>query len=693
MAYTEIERQEKRLPDINFDKHTLEYEALDFIRNACTGLRFDENRLSEHDAVDEAKKRYDDDAASDSTIGKDYTPKGLTGTGLKKKSIPFNLEKDIDRLCLENSLRQFVTSGAKDDAFNVYFCYLEMFIGDYEKTRRMIELLSEYEANGSGLLMKHRDHYSHSVYVFTLGLAIYNSNSIFRDCYKNYYGLTDEHKAAHHFLRYWGLTSLFHDIGYPFEIPFEQASAYFEVNNDERSKRPFISYNAMESYKTLSEEASAHINDILGVSCKTTDEVFAHILRTKLSNVYSFTEDYMADLLSRKPSRPQDFNFFMDHAYFSATVLFNKLFCEMSCEMTVETLDALTAILMHNSLYKFSIATLNSSNIPFRMELHPLAYILMLCDELQCWDRVAYGRNSRRELHPMSSRFDFSNNNIIAHYIFDVNEKPKIELFKQELAEWKNNGADKKSEPKLKAFSSMYSDTGKSKFVKDIEKIVDLMGIVLSADTVLAEPDNSRRHGTLSNSNFIHLYNFATVLNGRWECQDAWKKANENGTEEKFISDPENRKKFSESFKALSLEYKLSNINQAKAFGKYIEMIDCFYTDRSVDFEMVTSLTGEQILVIGRAEHRRWLQEHYDMGWTYGEPLKSLRDSLRTHCDMIPELGYDELNANGWIITPERANENYDRIGKEEQDKDTEPMDCMIAMMKMFDGIRIYKLK
>ncbi len=30
----------------------------------------------------------------------------------------------------------------------------------------MIELLSEYEANGSGLLMKHRDHYSHSVYVF-----------------------------------------------------------------------------------------------------------------------------------------------------------------------------------------------------------------------------------------------------------------------------------------------------------------------------------------------------------------------------------------------------------------------------------------------------------------------------------------------------------------------------------------------
>ena len=42
MAYKEIERQEKRLPDIKFDRYTLEYEALDFIRNACEGLRFDE---------------------------------------------------------------------------------------------------------------------------------------------------------------------------------------------------------------------------------------------------------------------------------------------------------------------------------------------------------------------------------------------------------------------------------------------------------------------------------------------------------------------------------------------------------------------------------------------------------------------------------------------------------------------------
>lgn len=93
-------------------------------------------------------------------------------------------------------------------------------------------------------------------------------------------------------------------------------------------------------------------------------------------------------------------------AYFSATVLLKKLFEEMNVEMCTEHLDALTAILMHNSLYKFCIAHYKSEgNKPFMAELHPLAYMLMLCDELQCWDRTDYGRNSKKELHLMGCNF------------------------------------------------------------------------------------------------------------------------------------------------------------------------------------------------------------------------------------------------------------------------------------------------
>ena len=85
-------------------------------------------------------------------------------------------------------------------------------------------------------------------------------------------------------------------------------------------------------------------------------------------------------------------------------------------------------------------------------------------------------------------------------------------------------------------------------------------------------------------------------------------------------------------------------------------------------------------------EHRRWLQEHYDMGWTYGCPEKAQRDLVRQHWDMIP----------GWIgdsVPAELAAENYARLKKEEQEKDTEPMECMLAMLRMFDGLRIYRLK
>ena len=67
----------------------------------------------------------------------------------------------------------------------------------------------------------------------------------------------------------------------------------------------------------------------------------------KLGNVYDFTEEQMLAFLNEKPTQPHKFNHFMDHAYFSATVLLKKLFEEMNVEMCTEHLDALTAILMH----------------------------------------------------------------------------------------------------------------------------------------------------------------------------------------------------------------------------------------------------------------------------------------------------------------------------------------------------------
>ena len=83
--------------------------------------------------------------------------------------------------------------------------------------------------------MKHRDHYSHSVYVFLIGLALYRNHPAVRASYNAEYGLEEGPQASCHFLEFWGLTSLFHDIGYPFEIAHQQMKAYvcklFEEND------------------------------------------------------------------------------------------------------------------------------------------------------------------------------------------------------------------------------------------------------------------------------------------------------------------------------------------------------------------------------------------------------------------------------------------------------------------------------
>ena len=191
----------------------------------------------------------------------------------------------------------------------------------------------------------------------------------------------------------------------------------------------------------------------------------------------------------------------------------------------------------------------------------------------------------------------------------------------------------------------------------------------------------------LCDSNFINLYNFAIILHCRWS-NNQWKKARLAGKEDEYLGDDENKKKFAEEFKKLSLEYKLSNINQAKAFAKYMDEIGCFYTDKQVDFAMVESFSEEELLKIGYREHQRWLQEHYDMGWKHGTPKKEERELLRLHKDMIPDRDNEEN------VSDKEARYSYEvRLDKATQDKDTEPMECMLALMKMYDGLRIYRIK
>ena len=640
----------------------LKSAALRFLENRCEGLRFS----PEKDQQEKETGQY-------------------LGASLHPHQIPYNMQMDIDRLCLRNELAKFIDSGIAEDAYTVYYCYLEMFVGEYGRSQSMVELLSEFESNASSLLMKHRDHYSHSVYVFALGLAIYEMNPDFRKAFCGFYNLgSDDSAAAAFFLKYWGLTALFHDIGYPFEIPFEQVVSYYEVDQKKRENvLLYIAYHDTNQFAVIEEKDNVQLNRLYGRSFSSICDLLAHGIFLHLGEAYGIAEERLRDVIESKPTHPEQNGYYMDHAFFSACRLFRELVSLPDAEpLTAAHIDALTAIMLHNSLYKFAIAFYKDPEkhkAPLKAELHPLAWLLMLCDELQCWDRTAYGRNSRSELHPMAADFHFSGQAVHAVYHYDIDEQDKIHKYWEKYFAWEKTGGAKP--PRLKA----YSDTAAKEqhFRTDIESIVDMTGFPFYVDSDLRPVDRKVKHTYLSTSNFLHIYDFAVALNARY---------NYMGKEDE-VEVPQLEKEFN----ALSLEYKLLNINQVRSFARYLNVIDCFYTDKPVDYDMLKAFTPEMIDVFAPMEHVRWVRDHQLSGWRAGDeyetlPLPEVPENEKTARRALREqLRRHKLTLNT-DASEEEILAHYDTLSPEDQGKDWLPFNSMLKLLRKYDGLRIYQL-
>lgn len=616
----------------------LEKECLAFIREDCEGLRFREDLA---DCTDNE------------------------GDSIGKNQIPYNMEKDTDRLCFERAIHKFMRTGVAEDAFDIYFCYIELFIGKYGKSKELVEMLAEFEQNASSLLMKHRDHYSHSVYVFILGLAIFHNNAKLREQYQMKHMRTADatpNQVACHFLQYWGIASLFHDIGYPFELPFEQVKSYF---GDTIKDVPFVSFKGMNDYGRFSEEECKYFSDLYQVKDKEQDDIesvtdlIAYVIADFLSEKYQCSREQLkTQVLDKKPSDPEAFNGFMDHAVFSGIVLYKQLKKVLGLEAIDRChLDAISAITLHNSMFKFSVR----NDMPLPMQEHPLAYLLMLCDELQCWDRTSYGRSSRAQLHPMWFDLTFQGNTMQAHYYYDA---------RMEERKTKCKG----TYTKMASAEGEY--TADCKFVKDIEEIIEMNipeadGMKLELLASFEKVDNLRKLNTyLSSSNFIHLYNFAVLVHGRSK-----KKKNPDITFEEL----------EDYFNESTLEYQLSVIERTKNYAMYLDKVGMFYTDKSVVYEMVTAedVKDEIEYSMGELEHIRWKEDKLSLGWKYSRDYVTGKD--QDGKDIDDKVKRERARIHKDIMT-------YQDLDEETQNKDKEPLREMLPLLETMDGIRVYHI-
>lgn len=585
------------------------------------------------------------------------------------------VRQDADAIaCLKNALIHFCNSGKKGDAFTVYFCFCEIFeiFGKgYDTMSKLLEFLSDHEYHSGELLTKHRDHYSHSVYVFALGLALYANDAATRRIFSDVYGAEF---APRDFLYAWGLTSLFHDIGYPFQLAHEQIKVYAEdLWGEGNPLNPYVSYENMDGLLALSKEAA---EGSAVPMAGTVNELLASGIHFRLG----YPSDAVGEILENRYKHQRRF---MDHGYFSAVLLTHRLSLAGKPIRRL-LLDVLTAIALHNSLNRYDLRAKLGTDTAIPPERHPLAYLLVLCDELQNWDRTAFGSVSKKDPLAWKAEFSIAEGEFAVRFYFDnfcvidTADEPSEEKENMGVIAEKNDRGSGGGQAPSAAEQSLRSDVPlppvaerlrlnknvealqNGKFVSEILSLV-LCHTRLSADA--AEERKEKQGKTFASSDsFINLCDFARAIHASYRSV--------------YGGGP---------FEQLPLEFKVSNIEQAKSYADKLELINCFYSDKELDYPIVRAFashadgqgmsgTRDDLGFLAREEHLRWVREKLDAGWKYGTDYSSTeeRNAKKIHRCIVP----------------------FDVLPEEDRRKDELMVRNMVPFLYRYGhGVRIYSYR
>lgn len=496
---------------------------------------------------------------------------------------------------LKISLDEFLEQENKEKAMSVFASFFDCF-RIHLKERSFVDLLdalSAYEEYSSVLLEKQRDHLVHSVNVFALGLSIYARNNLFREAFQAarvypYDGA--KRTPAAEFLYRWGLAALLHDIGYPVEIIHNQFKAFISFITEVdgvKASGPFLGYQRFSCIETIDEiiyqtvfgkNFKDALKPAVNVSPLNSTELLSWSLHNTLGVDFASVKTAVTGFLAYMQKSG-----FVDHGFFSALILLKWYGCLIQRGglppdlFYHPVLDSAGAIFLHN-FYRNTLMRPPFNLGALSAKSHPIGYLLILCDELQEWNRKAYGSRDKRMILAETSDMEIGEDSLSIHYLTTTGVM--AENFGSDKANLIQSVLDVPAIlPKGLAITQT---TGSELFMADI----------IQKDKLVARPLLPRLEAM---AKIIHEnYNLKRQADGEPVEHPSWE--------------------------SLPDTLKYSNIRQAR--DVYKKLASCGYVvteEPMADGVEVREFTPEQIEALARDEHDDWVAERLSNGWTHGE--------------------------------------------------------------------------
>lgn len=233
---------------------------------------------------------------------------------------------------------------------------------------------------------------------------------------------------------------------------------------------------------------------------------------------------------------------------------------------------------------------------------HPIAYLLILCDELQEWNREAYGILDRKRTQAADVMLEIDDDRLNVTYLTGKGMLP--ERFAAEKEVLLSNVLD---------MQALFPN-GFSVGCESTHTLSELAGELMQNHAVTPRPLLET------------LEKLAISIHQQYNKKQL----------ELFPDKPLAYPNFSDLPETL----KYSNLRQARGIADKLELMGWEMRPLGSEGEVITEIQDEIIEALAILEHEEWVKERTDSGWVYGV-AKSTTKKISPY--LVP---YDELDEN-----------------------------------------------